>query len=340
MLLKRITLTLIAGSVTTFAQQATSSKVLVVESFTHVVEDAEKEAAFYREVVGLEVVQPLTPFVKINWVNAVGDTPGAEIRIATFRAPGSPLIFELAEYRGIDRKPAIHPSYPDPGVTTPIFYVRDFRSMVARLKQQPNLRIMSAAGGKPAKFGGDLVWDGFFQDEDGLYFSLTQHDPLPETTAPASSNVVGESFEFIPTDLDKSLKFYNDLLGFGLPPSSKWIVMKGINDASGIGPGAAVRTTIGPLPGRSGKALGTLRYLDYKDTPRTPIRTRLQDPGSTVMRMSVRDLAGIVKEMKAAGVTFITKDGEPVNANSSQYVMVRDPDNIYLDLVQHDSNTQ
>jgi catechol 2,3-dioxygenase-like lactoylglutathione lyase family enzyme len=338
--LKNIALTFLVSSCALFAQPSASSKVLAIESFAHVVQDVEKEAAFYRDVVGLEVVQPVTPFMKIDWVNAVGDTPGAEIRIAAFRAPGSPLIFELVEYRGIDRKPPIRPKYPDPGVTTPIFYVRDFRGMVAKLKEQPNLRIMAAAGDKPANFGGDMVWDGFFQDQDGLYFSLTQHDPLPETTAPATSNVIGESFEFMPVDLDQSLKFYNDLLGFGLPPSGKWMIMKGINDASGIGPGAAIRTTIGPLPGRSGKTIGTLRYLDYKDTPRTPIKTRLQDPGSTVLRMSVRDLAATISALKAAGVTFITKDGEPVKANSSQYVMVRDPDNIYIDLVQHDSKTE
>jgi len=333
-------LALTVAALPAFAQTASvPGAVLGMESFAHVVQDLEKSIPFYRDVLGLEVAQPLTTFTTIPWVNAVGDTPGAQIRIANFRFPGSPLIFELVEYKDIDRKPPVKPRYQDPGVTTLVLYVRDMDEMIAKIKKT-NAKIITV-GGKPStsKFGNDTVSDLFIQDPDGFYIGLSLHSPLPATAAPASSNVLGESLEFVVGDMDRTLRIYKDILGFAFPRSSPFIFMEAINEG-GNTPGARIRTTNGPIPGRSDPIFGALRYMEYKDINRTPLRTRLQDPGTTVVRLSVRDLAATVKDLQGADVSINTKGAEPVTMGSSHYLMFRDSNNMYVDLVQHDSKAQ
>jgi hypothetical protein len=212
-------------------------------------------------------------------------------------------------------------------------------TMYAKIKQA-NAKIITLDD-KPAtnKLGRDLVDDLFFEDQEGFYIGLSHHTPPPTTTALASSMVIGESLEFVARNLDETQRVYKDILGYAMPPSSQFRLFRALNDGLNT-PGASTRTANGPLPGRSHPNFGTLRYLEFKDIERTPVQTRIQDPGSTVMRLSVRDLALVIKDLKAAGLTVITKGGGPVKANASQYLMFRDPDNIYVDLVQHDSKSE
>jgi len=43
---------------------------------------------------------------------------------------------------------------------------------------------------------------------------------------------------------------------------------------------------------------------------------------------------GLMKELKAGGAEIITTGGEPVSLGNSKLVIVRDPNNLFLELIQ------
>jgi hypothetical protein len=47
-----------------------------------------------------------------------------------------------------------------------------------------------------------------------------------------------------------------------------------------------------------------------------------------------------VKALKAAGVTVISKNGEPVMNGTSKFCLVRDPNNLFLELFQRGPRQQ
>src|ERR1700678_2973960 len=167
--------------------------VVGVGGFSHIVENVERSVGFYRDVLGLEMPNPLRPFDSTPWIVDMGNTPGAQSRPAILHIPGSKLGVELIDYKDIDRKP-VHPHFQDPGAASLILTVRDMDAMMAKLKAA-HAHINSKGS------AGHVV---FVQDPVGFFIELSQRDPAPPTTAPASSNIIGGAFEIIVADLDKT----------------------------------------------------------------------------------------------------------------------------------------
>ena len=61
-----------------------------------------------------------------------------------------------------------------------------------------------------------------------------------------------------------------------------------------------------------------MAFMEFKDIDRTPLHTRIQDPGTAILQVGVRDIDATVKALKAAGVTVISKNGEPVLNGTSK----------------------
>ena len=289
--------------------------------------------AFYHDALGMEVVmQPTTYSPNAMLMGLFNAPPGAQSRWTTVRPPGSPLKIDLIEYKDVDRKPA-RPRFQDPGAVSLNLFVRDIDSLIARLRET-NARILSTGGqavhvGNPENGSREIV----VQDPDGFFIGITQRAPLPENTAPATSNVIGEDLEFVVADIDQAIRIYQDVLGFKYPPS-KFTLSVPINDGRGT-PGAQSRTTQARVPGRTGNPLfSNLVFTEYKDIDRKPVHTRVQDPGTATLSMNVTDLDATVKALQAAGVEVISKDGAPVG-KASRYLVLRDPNNIYLELYQN-----
>ena len=69
------------------------------------------------------------------------------------------------------------------------------------------------AGGEPIAFGpGNLARGVIVTDPDGHFVELLQPNPIPETTAPADSNIIGARVRLTVADTGQTMKVYRDLL--------------------------------------------------------------------------------------------------------------------------------
>ena len=72
-----------------------------------------------------------------------------------------------------------------------------------------------------------------------------------------------------------------------------------------------------------------------KNVARTPLTGRIQDPGTAILQLRVRDVDALVKKMKTAGVPVVTTGGDPVEIRPGlKIAIVRDPNNLMLELIQ------
>lgn len=328
---------MISGAVCAFAQApAPPGDVVGVGGFSHIVANVERSVAFYRDVLGLEMPNPPRPFDSTPWIIDMGNTPGAQSRPAILRIPGSKLGVELIDYKDIDRK-AAHPRFQDPGAASLILTVRNMDAMMAKLKAAH--AHINSKGGEPATIKGANGSTGhvvFVQDPDGFFIEISQRAVAPATTtAPASSNIIGGAFEIIVADLDQTLHIYRDVLGFQTLPPTEWDGTKLMMDTAGT-PGAQFRRSAATIPGTS----VMMAFMEFKDINRKPLHTRIQDPGTAILQVGVRDIDSTVSALKAAGVTVISKNGEPVMNGTSKFCMVRDPNNLYLELFQRGPRKQ
>jgi catechol 2,3-dioxygenase-like lactoylglutathione lyase family enzyme len=327
---------MISGALCVFAQApAPPGAVVGVGGFSHIVANVERSVVFYRDVLGLEMPNPPRPFDSTPWISDMGNTPGAQSRPAILRIPGSKLGVELIDYKDIDRK-AVHPRFQDPGAASLILTVRDMDAMMAKLKAAH--AHINSKGGEPAALKGANGSVGhvvFVQDPDGFFIEISQRDPAPPTTAPASSNIIGGAFETIVADLDQTLHIYHDVLGFQTLPPTAWDGTKLMMDTAGT-PGAQFRRSAATIPGTS----VTMAFMEFKDINRKPLDTRIQDPGTAILQVGVRDIDSTVNALKAAGLTVISKNGEPVMNGTSKFCMMRDPNNLYLELFQRGPRKQ
>ena len=95
------------------------------------VADLERSIAFYEQLLGVEVA---LRWVKDNeTVQALAGYPGLEVHGAALRIPGSDIIFEILEYRNVDRAP-VDPATANPGTGHVCFFVDDLQALYERLQ--------------------------------------------------------------------------------------------------------------------------------------------------------------------------------------------------------------
>ena len=314
-----------SGATTLSGQNAPNGAIVGIGNFSHIVTSLEKSLEFYRDVIGLPVVTPPQQFSGNPAIMKMGDTPGAQSRIAVLRAPGSAIGVELIEYKDIDRKPA-NPRFQDPGAANLQLRLRDLDSVLARVKKS-GVRILTA-GAMPSTIGGGTKVI-FLQDPDGFVVELLQPGTVPAPTAENSGNVIGTVFEATVEDATRTAAFYKDLLGFQMSPVAAYNGDKMMTDTAGT-PGAQFRQTRGSVPGTP----VNITFIEFKDIDRKPLRTRVQDPGTAIIQLMVRDLDAMLNTLKSGGAKVIATDGQPVSVGASKIVLVRDPSNLILELIQ------
>jgi catechol 2,3-dioxygenase-like lactoylglutathione lyase family enzyme len=302
---------------------APAGAIVGVGNFSHIVESLDRSVQFYRDVIGLEV--PASPRLFAGDLPMrAGNTPGAESLFSALPVPGSPLGVEIIEYRKIDRQPA-RPRFQDPGAANLILTVRDIDAIVARVKES-GARINSA-GGVPATIqGGSRVM--FVQDPDGFFVELVQPRTVPDSRASVSGNVINSAFEIMVADTDRALRLYRDALGFDVQVGTTFDGSKLLMDTAGT-PGAEFKRSAARIPGSP----VTMAFLEFRNIERRPLRTRFQDPGTPVLQLRVRDIQAVTRAWKDAGGEVVTTGGEPVNLGNLTLVVLRDPNNVMLELI-------
>jgi lactoylglutathione lyase len=325
-----VILTLLVSSFA-FAQTAPApaSFITGVGHYSHIVTDLEKSLAFYRDVIGLQVSTPPGAFSPNPAIMRLGNTPGAQSRMTQLSVPGSAIGVELIDYKDIDRK-AVYPRFQDPGAANLILRVRDVDAIVERVKKAPGAKILSA-GGVPATIanGGKVI---FLQDPDGFVIELVQAAAPRGGGAPAAQpegNIVGGGFELTVEDTARTVDFYQKVLGFQLNAGATFNPDKTMNDTAGV-PGGAFKQSRGPIPGTN----ATIVFIEFSQVDRKPMKTRVQDPGTAILQVMVRDMDGLMKVLKANNADIITTGGEPVSIGNGKLVIVRDPNNLFLEFIQ------
>src|SRR5262249_34598384 len=162
------------------------------------------------------------------------------------------------------------PRPQDPGGTTLILLVRDIAAAFAPLKKAGVAVI--TPGGEPLAFGPNNGVRGVIvSDPDGHYVELLQPNPLPDTTAPANSNIIGARVRITVADTEQTMRVYRDVLR--MQPQIGEFSAIPLVDLLGL-KGSQLRLTNAQIPGSPVR----LEFVELKGVARTPVRPRLQDP--------------------------------------------------------------
>lgn len=293
-------------------------------NFSHIVSNLDKSIEFYRDVIGLELTAPPAPFSPNPAIMQLGNTIGAQSHIAVMKIPGAGIGLELIDYKDIDRKPA-HPRFQDPGAGNLAVLVKDIDAVAARVRKSGS-HMLTAAGG-PVDIQGREK--GFFvQDPDGFIVEVTQLTPLPANASATPGNVFGASVEIAVADVAQTAQFFRDALGFQIRVADAFTDNKLMADTAGT-PGAQFRQGSGNIPGSQTR----ITFIEFKNIDRKPMNTRVQDPGTALLQLRVRDLDSVIKSVKAAGGTVTSAGGAPVTMGNRRLAIVRDMDNLFLELL-------
>ena len=299
-------------------------------NFSPIVQDLDKAIDFYGSLLGLTVPPAQAPgprpFSTDPAIRNMFGMPSAQLRWVVARVPGASLGVEMVEAKDIDRKP-VRPRPQDPGGMTLILLVRDIDAAFAPLKKA-GVPVVTP-GGEPVAFGQNNAARGVIvSDPDGHFVELLQPSPMPETTAPPDSNIIGARVRITVADTDATMRLYKDLLQFspqvGSFGSTPLLDLMGLKRAQ-------VRLTNVQVPGSALR----LEFVEIKGAPGTAVRPRLQDPGATRLQLRLKDLDGTIAKMKASGSSVISAGGEPVVLQGgTRAAIMPDPNGLYLVLIQ------
>ncbi len=154
---------------------------------------------------------------------------------------------------------------------------------------------------------------------------------------PAANAVRLSKYILTVSDLDKTYAFYHDALGIQLDGNVTELRKpqpgSPANQITGSPADSSFRNANTRIPG----ADFTFEFIELTGQPRSARHPRLQDPGASVLVLTVSDIDGALAAVKKAGGTVLTLGGEPlapVAGAKSRAVMVADPDGFFIELLQ------
>lgn len=276
--------------------------VLGVGNFIHVVANLDRSIEFYHDALGLEMTGAPGPraFSANAVVSSLYDAPGAQSRVASFKIPESNMAVEIVEFQGLNATP-VQPRFFDPGAIKLTLVVQDLEATKTRLSRIKGLEWISASRNSSV----------VVRDPDGIFVELQQASkgPSPVGAAVDNPNVrLGVTVE----DLDRTTRFYREALGF----------TGGSSAAQGI---ARLRVPGDAFP---------VDFVNPMYADRKPVHSAIHDPGSGVLRLRVGDFDPVVKALTAAGATVVSAGGQPVNLGRNRAVILRNMDNLFLQVLE------
>ena len=224
---------------------ATPPVVIGMNNFVHATANLEKTTAFYRDIFGLD--QPPPPRPPNPAVPALIGVPGAQLQVRIFPISGA-FGFELTHFGAIELKDA-QGRPTDPGVASLSIRVRDLGPVVSAIEK----------AGAPIVTRETLSIT--VRDPDGYLVEVVQVSPAADAPAtgdaPVTGNILGASMGLAVSDLERTRRFYRDLLGFELRGDSRQLA--------------------GNVPGTKAR----MEFHEFSRVPRTPFHLRVADLVST-----------------------------------------------------------
>ena len=289
----------------------------------HATNEVEKTLAFYRDVFG--VSGRVRDFAN-EAVPILTNSPGVTLKVSMLNLPGQGFNFELTQFSNVNRHPA-QPQIWDPGAPHMKFLVRDLEPVTAAVKRA-SAPILTAAGAPVSvKLPLGDVKAIFFRDPDGYIVEAIQ---VPVAADAPAGNVVGSIMGLTVRDLDESLTFWQEQMGWTFSGDKSFAKVPAMLDLMGLPGGSEYRTMIGVVPGSRAR----LEITEFKGMPRKPFDLRVPDPGASGMAIRVADIEGLLPRLKREGVRVVSKDGELVLWSATlRNVFVKDPNGLNVELV-------
>jgi catechol 2,3-dioxygenase-like lactoylglutathione lyase family enzyme len=139
-------------------------------------------------------------------------------------------------------------------------------------------------------------------------------------------------------DLDRSVAFYREAVGLTMEPSPG--LPTGVSPSIGAAfgaPGATVRAATLSIPGSDVR----LTLVQFSGVAVSPIRQRLQDPGSVKLIVRVRNIDAAFERVRDRVAGVYTEGGAPIKpegpAAVNTAVIMRDPDGYPLEFALQDT---
>ena len=289
----------------------------------HATNNVETTLAFYTDVFGLNTkVQPFTnPGVPL-----LTNSPGVNLRVAMLRIPGRGMNFELTEFTNTERTPRQF-KLTDPGAPHMKFMVKDIDAVVAAAKQRGATIITT--GGAAVTLGSG-VKAVFMRDPDGYIVEAIAGQGAPPVDA--AGNVVGSVIGLTVADMNASLKFWNDMLGWEFGPAGDAYSKLPAGDAAlmGVPAGTEVRVKSVTIPGSNAR----MELTEFRGQKAVHQDMRVPDPGASGMAIRVGNIQELLPKLKAAGVRVISKDQGLVEWDAkTRNVFVKDPNGLLIEVV-------
>ncbi len=319
---------------------APAGEVIGVGNFLHIVADAERALTFYHDVLGMDlppvpagappVVMP-RPYLTTAEIQDLYDASGTPYRVTQGMIAESPMRDENVEWNVGDRKP-IRPRLQDPGAGVMVMHVRDLDTLMARVKQAHATVVTT--GGEPVTISGPEGKSRkvMLQDPDGFFVELIQPETLPAGATQASNNIYNIGFAVTVGDMDRMVDVFK-AMGFE-PLLGEWTQDKAEARVAGVGVTTRIRRATALVPGTSFE----MTMTEFMGLGKQRFRSRVRDPGTSMLRLRVRDMDSILAKAKAVGLTVASKGGQPVTvmgANGGQRIaIVNGPDNLKIQFVQ------
>jgi catechol 2,3-dioxygenase-like lactoylglutathione lyase family enzyme len=301
--------------------------------FSPIVSDLDKAVAFYGQGLGLELPpSPSNADTNLPLRQMFG-LPDAHLRWMIGRPGTARGGVEIIEARDANGKPVVR-RLQDGGAFTLVATVRDLDATLARLKTL-GAPIVSR-GGAPVSVmvGGAKARAITVADPDAHFVELVQPEPLPETQAPATANVIGVRVRLTVEDAEKAARLYGDTLGFQARGTSRFAKDAAMLQVFGMA-GAEYRTASFEVPTTG---LG-FDVIEFKGVDRRTVPSNIQDPGSTRIQLQVRDAQATIDALKKVGGVGVSTGGGTVGlpgrgGATTTVGIVRDPNNLFLVLLQ------
>jgi catechol 2,3-dioxygenase-like lactoylglutathione lyase family enzyme len=289
----------------------------------HATNEVEKTLAFYRDVFGVSA--QVRDFAN-QAVPILTNSPGVTLKVSMLNLPGQGFNFELTQFSNVERH-AAQPQIWDPGAPHMKFLVRDLDPVVAAVKRAGTPILTKSGAPVALKRPDGEVKAVYFRDPDGYIVEAIQV-PAPADAPPG--NVLGAIMGLTVRDLDESLKFWQEQLGWTFTGDKAFARDPAMLDLMGLPAGSEYRTLSGVVPGSRAR----MQITEFKGMARKPFDLRVPDPGASGMAIRVANIENLLPKLKQEGVRVVSKDGELVLWSATlRNVFVKDPNGLNIELV-------
>jgi catechol 2,3-dioxygenase-like lactoylglutathione lyase family enzyme len=247
---------------------------------------------------------------------------------------GSDMTVEAIEIKRIASQPYT-PSLTDPGSSRLMLFVRNLDKTLAILKDE--LVPVITPGGTPVVLTSHPGISGkiraiLIRDPDGYPVQLMEISPLPQSSAPADSNILGARVVVVTQNLEATCTWFQNLVGpdFRFWASPSLIGDKSYEDLTGTR--GKFRMAMALMPGSP----VVMEFIQYENAPKKFHRPHIQDPGTAHILFMAKDDDVIMQRVRAAGIQPLSATGGPVFIGPvTRSFFVPDPDGFWAEFMDH-----